>query len=240
MTGRRTVLAALVLAPIALRAGSAWAGGTGRRRFAPLPGRYRLARRVTRQLGEHDRLVIERAWSIAFVPQGRGFLVEGRPAGLVVDTPPELAFLARIERERPETGVFPLSLDERGLMIGPAGAPAGGDLAAALDAVRGRLAQQLAQAERSAAERFLDHLQRAGEEALTRWPRDLFAPERDAVAEAREVPLPDGRTGALALALAATRDPATGLMQRLERRLETRTGQGVRSGSELFTLTRET
>lgn len=209
--------------------------------FNPAPGAHRLTRRIERELGPAVQLVVERSWAIAFNPAGRGFEVAGRQLAVSVDAPPELAELAAIERARREDSAFPMMLDASGRMITRQDAPVDGNLAKAIDAVRGRLQSSLSDpTDLSAGTRFLDALQQAGQQVVSAWPADLFAPGSLERSQPREVALPDGTTGTVSVRETGLADPLTGLMQRFERQVETRIGSRTKSGRELFTLARET
>lgn len=237
MIGRRHLVGLLSLLPVATILPRAALAAPPAPAFAPGDAPLRLIRRVERELRDGALLVVERAWSVRFLPQGSGYRLEGRQADVTVDAPAELAFLADMERSRVEHGMFPLLLSQGGEIMGQSAAPADEALGHAIEAVRGKLARQFGEGdERAAAERFLTQLQRAGEQALAGWPAILFAPGTIDHAEQREVPLPDGRIGEVVIRTLATSDSETGLMQRFERRVETRIGSSARTGLERFTL----
>ena len=241
MIGRRHLVGLLSLLPAAAMLPGAVLAAPAAPAFAPDTAPFRLIRRVERELRDRALLVVERAWSIRFVPQGQGFRLEGKQVDVAVDAPAELDFLANMERDRVEDDMFPLLLSSGGEIMGRSDAPADDVLADAIEAVRGKLARQLGLGDdKAAAERFLTQLQRAGEQSQAGWPATLFAPGTLDNAEQREVPLPDGRTGEVIIRTLATSDPDTGLMQRFERRVETRLGDSSRSGLERFTLTPQT
>lgn len=240
MIARRPLLGAgwtVALVAMVPRAAVATVGGP---RFRPGEGRFRLNRRVERELRGDARLAVERAWSIRFQPQGAGYLVYGRQAEVTIDAPPRLAFLADMERARVEEGMFPLLLDTGGGIMGRSQAGTDDMLGRAVAAVRERLDRHFADPdERASAEQFLTELQRAGDEVLADWPAMLFAPGMLDRVDERPVPLPRGETGRVIVQTRASSDPASGLMQRFERRIETRLGDSARSGLERFTLAPE-
>lgn len=239
---RRTWLHLAAFAPVAA---SQWARPdpalASAARFAPgdLPGR--LTRTVERQLGRAGKLTVSRAWSVRFLAAGRGYRVDGEQLEVTVDAPPVLADLARIERERVEDAMFPLMLDPAGQMMDDAAVSAEAALAAAVDGVRKRLAARAVSGRDLAeAERFLEALQAAGQGAVAAWPRDLFAPGARSAADSQVVTLPDGTSGTVSIATETASDPVTGLMQRFERRVETRIGTQSRFGKETFVLALKT
>ena len=241
MTSRRGLLRWLAIAPglaLTSRPASASVLSPG---FSPRATPYRLVRRVERDLRDRTRLVVERTWSIRFLPLEQGYRVDGRQTGIGVDAPAALDFLVRIERERIEEAMFPLLLDSRGLAAGGACVHTDAALAKAVGEVRSRLNRILIDGdERAQAARFLTHLQRAGENALSAWPAALFAPGHIDMVEQRTVPLPDGLPGKVAVHTVASSNRTTGLMEHFQRTVETRIAGGTRTGLERFTLTPET
>lgn len=241
MTSRRRILAGLTLLPAAAILPRAVFAQSAPGAFAPGDAPFRLVRRVERELRAGARLVVERSWMVRFRPQAQGYRAEGRQVDVLVDAPPELAFLAGMERDRVEEDMFPLLLGADGGIMGQSAAPADETLAHAIEAVREKIGKRLGEGDdRATAERFLNQLQRAGEQALGGWPAILFAPGHLDRVEQREVPLPDGRIGAVSIQTLATSDPATGLMQLFERRIETRLGDSAKAGLERFTLAPQT
>jgi hypothetical protein len=238
IASRRTAVSWLALLPVwaAIPAAHAASG-----RFAPLQRPYRLARRVERQLGTSGgQLVVERSWSIRFVPQGRAFVAEGALLGINVEAPPALAALAQIERERDEPQLFPMLLDGAGQMLDAPEGRSDTALTQAIDTVRKTVtARSSGQDDRAQAEQFFAALQTAGQTVLAQWPRSLFAPAAMADTAERSIDLPDGSTGTVTVRTSAASDPQTGLMQRFERQVDTAYGSQFRRGRELFTLAPE-
>lgn len=240
MTTRRTALGWLALGPLAgLVSTTGRAQGSGAV-FFPAPVPYGLCRRVERELRGGAQLIVERTWSVRFVPQGRGFRLDGQQTKVTVDAPPALSVLAQMESSRVDQGMFPLLLGSAGEIVGQSATRDDEALAAAIATVRARLTAVSAQGlEADAVERFLRDLQQAGEETLAAWPTTLFAPGEVDVVQERAVPLPAGRTGTVTVRTLASSDPATGLMRQFERQVETRLETRVRSGLERFTLAPE-
>ncbi|MFN4113285.1 MAG: hypothetical protein ACK4GD_05040 [Sphingomonadaceae bacterium] len=232
MTGRRALLGWLAVLPAL-----GWmpaAANSSSPQFRPLPVPYRLTRLVKRQLGGDGTLMVERSWSITFAAQGRGFLVEGQQSAVTVDAPSALDYLARIERERVEQAMFPLMLDEAGLLAAAAPGASHDALSAAIAEVRAQLIRHGALESRTSS--FLDSLEAAGQKALAQWPRDLFAPGLMDQEEQRTVELPDGQSGTISITRAASTAPGTGLMMHYKRHVRTRIGDDERVGSEAFLL----
>ena len=238
MTTRRTALGWLALGPLIGLVGLPAQAQRSGSQFAPATTPYRLRRRIERELRDGATLIVERTWSVQFVPQGRGFRVDGEQSGVTVDAPPALSFLAQVERNRIDQNMFPLMLGSAGEIIGQSATRDDATLSVAIDKVRQRLAAASEQGmDAEAGEEFLKHLQRAGEEALATWPTALFAPGELDVVHEREVALPAGRSGILTVRTLAASDPATGLMRQFERRVETRLGTRTKAGLERFSLT---
>ncbi len=205
--------------------------------FAPPRVPLRLTRTVERQLGQSGKLVVARSWSIAFEPAERGFQLSGKQADVAIDAPPMLADLARIERARVEDGMFPMLIDQAGVIAETDAMRSDQALAAAIETVRARLiAEPLAAGDKALAERFMATLQAAGQSALAAWPHDLFAPGSRAETFSREVRLPNGKVGTLTILTTATCDAASGLMRNYERRILTEVEGQSRTGAERFAL----
>src|SRR5690606_13311421 len=150
---RRRVLAfgtAAVAFPLV--AGRAWAGP----RFVPPAGPMLYSRRLERGLGDGAKIVVVRDFMIRFVPEGRGYRIEGNQVGVVVEAPESLARFAQLERERVEASLFPLLLDGSGRIIFQAAGPPTPQLDAALAEALSRLdRQRLDPAERDALRRHV-------------------------------------------------------------------------------------
>lgn len=238
-SARRTFLWLAAIAPVAA---SQWTrpalAQASAGQFVPGAVACRLTRTVVRQLGRAGKLTVTREWSVRFATAGRGYRVTGEQAGVTVDAPPVLADLARIERERVEDSMFPLMLDPAGRMMDDAAVSAEAALADAVQDVRRRLADRAVSGRDLAeAERFLEALQAAGQGTVAAWPRDLFAPGARSTTESQTVALPGGATGTVTVTTETTSDRASGLMERFERRVETRIGTQSRLGTETFILT---
>lgn len=236
MTDRRHILrlaaAALVL-PM-LSAGIARAASPTR--FAPPAGPMLYTRRLEREMGRGYRLVVERRFAVRFLPVTAGYQVEGEQVGVEVEAPEALSEFVRIERERTETGLFPLLLDADGSIAASMGVP----VATRLDeAVRVALDQLQAQphtpAERSELERFVAAFHQGATRLITELPRDLFAPGSPR-RETRDISLPGGDTGAVSVSFTATRDPDTGMMREALREVVTTLDGGQRRTLENWTL----
>jgi hypothetical protein len=190
--------------------------------FAPPDGPMLYIRRLERALAGGARLVVARSFAVRFRHAADGFRVEGQQVGVEVEAPEQLAGFARIEREREERGLFPLSLDAAGLIADGTGVP----LATRLDAaVRETLATLEARpydaAERAALVQFVNAFHQSAGQLVTELPRDLFAPAETPRSESRAVALPGGDSGEVVVTFSAARDPSTGLMRQALREVVT-------------------
>lgn len=206
-------------------------------RFAPPAGPMRYVRRLERDLGGGASFVVVRSFAIRFVPFGRGFRIEGEQQGVEVEAPERLAEFARLERERTEASLFPLTLDAAGLITGGEARQPATQLD---EAVRAVLAQFAARprdaAELEQMQQYLAAVHQGAGRVLTELPRDLFAPGAGPRSERRDVALPGGERGLVTVTFSAEADPATGLMRRAERTVVTELAGDSRRTAELWTL----
>ena len=236
-SGRRALLrlagiaVTLPLMPIA----SAAAQPTGG--FVPPVGPMLYTRRLERELAGGARLTVSRSFAVQFVPEADGFRIEGEQVGVEVDAPEPLAALARLERERVETALFPLQLDPAGAIRGVSHAAPGEQLDKAVREVLARIEQSaLAPAERDALREFVETVHRSAGELVTELPRDLFAPAAAPREESRAIVLPGGETGKVRMTFAAVRDPLTGLMREARREIVTEVAGDLRRTVESWSL----
>jgi hypothetical protein len=195
------------------------------------------ARRLERGLPGGARLAVSRRFAVRFARHDEGFRVDGDQLGVEVEAPETLAEFARIERERREAGLFPLSLDATGTIRGVA---PGIDNARLDDAVRAAVARIEAgdhpQAERERLRGFVEAVHRSAGAILTELPRDLFAPVDCPRTERRAVALPGGDPGEVRLSFDAVRDSATGVMREARREVVTEIAGDLRRSVESWTL----
>lgn len=206
--------------------------------FAPPDAPMRYTRRLERGLPGGARLVVTRSFAIRFVPVAGGFRVDGEQVAVSVEAPEQLESLAQLERERRETGLFPLRLDPAGAIEDDGGGrgEAGGHDAAMREVLARIDGWNHAPAERAALRAFVDAVHRSAGEMLTRLPRDLFAPREPARSERRALALADGEAGEVRMTFAAERDPATGLMRSATREVVTEVAGEVRRTLETWRL----
>jgi len=233
---RRSLLqggaAAMVFAALPARSAVPAAG------FHPPAAPMLYARRLERGLPDGAMLVVDRRFTIRFMPQAEGFRVDGEQVAVEVDAPGALAEFARIERERREAGLFPLVLDPSGAIRGVApGFDTRGLDEAAREAVARIDSGSHPQAERERLRAFVDAVHRSANAILTELPRDLFAPVDCPRSERRAVALPGGDRGEVRLSFDAVRDPASGLMRSARREVVTEIAGDLRRTLESWTLT---
>ena len=154
-----------------------------------------------------------------------------------VDAPAWIASLAALERQRVETGLFPLALDRTGLIVGGPDPRRAAELDRAVAIVRGAIDQaSLAADEREELAAFVRAVDQAGAKLASQLPGDLFAPRGDDVRSERELALPGGGAGTIAVSFTAVVDPPTGLMRRARREIVTTIAGESRVTREDWTL----
>ena len=235
---RRTVLRLAAMVLVLPAAGAVRAQATSAAHFAPPAGPMRYTRRLERELGRGASLVVSRSFAVRFVPEPNGFRVEGEQIDVDVEAPEVLAEFVRLERERRELGLFPLRLDAAGgIADGPA-RPLAANLDAAMrEAVALLAARPLDSAQQAEAARFLNALNQSANRILTALPPDLFAPPDAPRSERREIALPGGDYGEVAVTFTAQRDPVTGVMREAWREVTTALQGQRRRTLESWTLT---
>jgi len=235
---RRTVLtwtmAAAVAPVIATRARAA---AESRAHFAPAAGPMIFTRRLERQLAGGAALVVTRRFAVGFTAMPEGWAVAGEQTDVAVDAPPRIAQLASLERQRVETGLFPLTLDSEGMIAGGPDPQVGKQLDAALAIVtRGLERGSLAGGERAQLEAFARAVHDSSARMIALLPADLFAPRQATAHAERRLALPGGGAGTIAVTFSAVSDPATGVMRSAAREIVTAIGDDRRLTREDWTL----
>ena len=237
LAGRRALLrlagVAITLPLMPIVSAAARAAGP----FAPPAGPMLYTRRLERELAGGARFTVSRSFAVRFVPGADGFRVDGEQVSVAVDAPEPLAALARLERERVETALFPLQLDSAGAIRGSSHVTHSEQLDEAVREVTARIAQaRHSAAERDALRAFVETVHRSAGELVTELPRDLFAPGDVPREESRAIVLPGGELGQVRVTFAAARDPATGLMREARREVVTEVAGDVRHAVESWSL----
>lgn len=204
--------------------------------FVAPSGPLRFSRELRRSLFDGKELVVIRHYRITFTPAAQGIRVDGSLTGTDVEVPERLAALADLERKRQDDSMFPLMLDQAGRIIesnagGPALSGKAQPLAEGL--IAGAGLNGLAQEQ---AERFVERLFSTQGPGINQLPAQLFRPGNQPAQVRQELPLPGGGKGAVTITLEPVSAGPCGLMQRLERRVETLVGTQVRRTREIWTL----
>ena len=233
---RRSALAALAAASGACLLGlpNALAARTTAVSFPDGPALLR--RTLKRELGGGEALTILREWQVSFQPQDAGAAVTGHQQRCEVDAPPELSALARIERERVVTGLFPLHLGHDGLIADWADSAPKGIAPAVEEASRSISRAAMKQTSKKDAARYFAEIGRTAAELVSQVPRDLFYPEIGRSTKTRKLDLSGGLVGTYEVTVSATARPRDGLLDSSERRIVTRIGDSARVASERWTL----
>lgn len=233
--GRLTLAALLPFSALGLPSGRVSAG---RRGVAAPGGAFRLERILVRELSGGGEIVVTRRWKIRFARSRGGLAVSGEQTFATVAAPPALAALAAIERSRSAPDVFPLALDDAGLILSSGRSPDPATLVRALETGRALLESlPIAAEDRQDAHTFMTQLAGLSARAVSRMPRDLFFPQAGRDATTRDIALPGGDTGSIAVVSSASAAADTGLLVASERRIVTRIGGSERHTAERWTLT---
>ena len=214
-------------------------------RFSPSTAPMLLSRQIIRELPDGAQIVVKRVWRVRFAPTATGFSVIGQQVAVDVKAPPALEFLAKLEEQREETNLLPLTLSAAGMIT------ANSNLAV-IDMANDELVQR---AITGAAERiegielgpnaegldqkFLSSLQGSGAELASKVPRDLFHPQQSYWQDEHEIDLPQGLTGTVLVIFEARMNAAGDCMERVERRVISSVGKSMRTSSEIWELTSE-
>lgn len=233
--GALRMAAAFALAPMLLRAGPGAARSSSP--VALPPGPMVLTRRLHRELSDGATILLQRRWTIRFLPTAPGYKVEGHQLDASVEAPPSLAALAKIEQARVADDRFPLQLDATGMIVGASRASDSSALdkaaKAALDMVR---RARLSDARRQDATRMLAAIQHSTNGMLGQMPADFFVPGNDRWEEERSLALPGGLRGTVRVRFSASCVAGSALLASSHRAIETAIGQSVRHASEDWSL----
>lgn len=193
----------------------------------------KLTRVLERRLGDGNAIVVSRSWRVRFVPRAAGYRVEGEQIAVAVEAPPRLAQLAEVERNKPQSGDFPILLDDAGQIVGDESADPSA-IPGLTEAARAFLSDR-PEARRGEALQYVAAVQQAGARMASRWPRDLFFPvvPRE---ERRKLPLPGGGEGALQVGFQGSLDPAGRRLATARRRIVTQVGESERVSLETWRL----
>lgn len=202
--------------------------------FAPPGGPLLLTRTVRRPLSDGKAIVVRRRYEVRIAALGRGYRVEGRLLDCTVEAPPSLQALAAIERDRPDTGLFPMTLDAQGQILSPAKAGPSPALDAAARAALDKLGSwPLAPLALAQGRAFVQQLQARGTGSA--WPAEVFHPTPGRHVERRAIPLADGSSGSVSVEIEAA-PPSPGTLSSLSRAVITELAGERRVAREEWTL----
>lgn len=200
-----------------------------------------LTRELHRSLFDGKELVVTRHYRVNFTPTGGGFEISGTLEKSEVIAPPRLEALARMERERPDTLLFPIVLDRAGKIVTPDTHSASG-----VPASEKPLAEALAQGlmngaglpslQQGQARGFVESLFAAQGPAISPWPEWLFRPGDQAQIAREQLALGEGKSGTVTISLTPSAVAPCGLMRRVERTVETEVGEQRRRTQEIWLL----
>lgn len=236
VAAKRLALAALV--PFAALPGPIGAALAARRSVRVPVGSFRLERVLSRELGEEAAIVVTRRWQVAFAGGDRGMTVTGEQISAEVAAPAGLAPLAALERARSASEIFPLLLDETGLIVPNSRTPGAPQLVRALET--GRIlvqAMPLPPSELEGAREFMAQLASLSAGTVSRLPRDLFFPQAGQDETTRNLVLPGGEEGSITVTVSTHAAADSGLLVASERRIVTRLADSARGAGERWTLT---
>ena len=235
---RRQVLRAAAAA-LALPLAGRWSPARARPPglFVPPQGPYAYTRVLERSMADGAAFSVSRRFAIRFLPEKNGYRVDGQQVAVAVDAPEALAAFAQIERERREWGLFPLSLDHRGLIERAAGEAAAPGHEHVVETALARIERlEAPAAEQASLTAFIRSVHDNLAQLLTTLPHDLFAPHGDQSRDTRLLALPGGEEGRVTVSYSAQAEPATGLMRAAKREVITQIAGSERRTIERWTL----
>ncbi len=197
----------------------------------------KLSRRIERSLRDGEQIRVDRSWRVTFAAKEQGIAINGEQIGVQVDCPPSLAPLALIEEARSTEDMWPILLDQGGLILAAGGGTNPRDVSVAIEVAQQMLNRdRTGQASLPVAAQFLADLQEAGTSLLDRLPEDLFYPRIGPVRAVRSVELPDGSMGEFEVSYEAIASPEMGWLARAERRIISRIGGSERTAREVWQM----
>ena len=239
LTDRRTLLR-LAAGGVLARAltGRALAHTPGATPFEPPAGPLRYTRRLVRSLRGGHEMIVARSFAVRFVAQASGrYEVHGEQLAVEVSAPERMAPFAELERERIETGLFPLQLDARGRISGGPPLHSSQLLDRAVAEARRLLSERAATAaEEAEIGTFVQLVHQVGIALGARLPDDLFAPTVHRRVDQRTIELPGREGGLVEVVFTAEADPRTGLMYTARREIVTAIEGERRTTAEHWSL----
>lgn len=204
--------------------------------FAPPEAPLVLTRSLYLPFPDGRQIAVTRKYEVRFSRTDAGFRVEGRLLDTQIDAPPRLSALADMERRRREAGLFPVLLDQRGMILeSPAAseevrsatqAAAGARAIVAKSATPPGLREEIGGA--------LESL--TGTATRSAWPPFLFNPGNAERSDSRTITLPDGATGKVETRIHVDGLLVGGLPRRIERNVTTHFEGTQRVTREVWTF----
>jgi len=202
--------------------------------FTPPDRPMVLSRTLHRPLPGGAEVVTIRTYEIRFSRTRDGYRIDGKLLSADITVPPRFEALAQIERNRPDSGLFPMMLDHRGRLLPAPPRDAAESAQAAGDLAASKIPDHLPAGEARDAQAFIGRI--SANPVHTAWPEDLFSPEPGKHGTVQTIPLPDGKTGQVSVVIEASTDTRTGLLSRLTRRVATDLDGSRRVTIETWTL----
>lgn len=194
-----------------------------------------VTRTATRTLRDGKEIITRRTYRVTFRRIGTGFVAEGVQTNSEIEAPPVLASLARIERDRPDTAIFPAQLDANGLILAAASSEPGPELAAGIAAARQLVVPvRLTAADRATANAVLDAAEK-GHPAP--WPVDLFSVSASEQTIQRTIELPSGTPGLITVTQRIPARRSDGTPARYVREVVTEIDGSSRPNREEWSIT---
>lgn len=226
---------ALALIPLA-EAPSHAAADQSADRFAPPASELVLTRTVIRELSDGKQIVVTRHFRIRFTADGDGYRIDGIQTGVEVEAPANLASMAELERQRVETGAFPLHLSRNGILVDQHGQVIDPAFSTAIENRGAALlnSPETPAEERAANAKALRGMTNQG--SHTPWPADLFSAVPGERRLERVVHLSDGREGKVEVVLKVDGLLSCGMPKSFERIVITELPGSRMVSREIFTL----
>jgi hypothetical protein len=207
--------------------------------FQPPEAQLLLTRTLHRPLPGGQAIVTTRHYAVRIVRAGAGFRVEGSLIDARAEAPPMLAAIAELERKRADEGMFPIMLDENGLIAGSGALHSDGSLdRGAMIATQTISGSDLPVRDRMEAQAFVDQLR--GRAARSQWPADIFRPQPGMRSESRVIHLPDGDEGSVTIEIIGHGPGQDGQLAELDRVVTTDLAGDKRVTREHWQLRRGT
>lgn len=198
-----------------------------------------LTRTLWRSLHDGAEIMVRRRYDVQFVADGRDYRLDGKLIDAAVAAPPALAAFAAMEKDRPDTSLFPVRIDATGRILAD-GTPPPPGAHAQLDRVARSVIEQsgLGAQDKLAANQQLGLLT-GGAGAIGNLPSDLFRPQPGERRERRRLSLPGGMEGAIEVAITVRAGAAGTLPQTVERVVTTTLEGTTRVSRELWSFERK-